>query len=460
MIGKFAHIIAAPLVCINLAVAGDIKLPPITDRTLDNGLEIIVIENHELPVVYLSAVISAGSINDPPEKEGLANFTARMTTKGTESRSAVQLAEEIEYVGGSMDGSADRDAVYINANVLVRHFDVALDLLADVLLHPVFAPDEIDRLRRKTISEIIQSLDNPSSVCSDAFNSELFDGHPYGHPLVGTEKSQETIDRNDILAFYQTYFRPNNAFIVISGDIDPDDALARIGAAFEKWESRTVPPLNLVTPPAVEGKRVLLIDKPDATQTYIRFGNFGITSRSDDYYCFLVMNYVLGAGVSFVNRLMQQVRDDAGLTYDIRTVNEFNILPGAFYCNTFTENDSTLKAINAAMSIMKDMAQNPVSDVEYENAISFYTGSYPTTLETPTQVAREIIKVKLYGLPVSYIGEFTGNIRKVKKDDILKIAKKIINTEDVIFVVVSKASDVQAGLETLGPVTVKSINDM
>jgi zinc protease len=172
------------------------------------------------------------------------------------------------------------------------------------------------------------------------------------------------------------------------------------------------------------------------------------------------MNYILGSGVSFVNRLMQQVRDEAGLTYDIRTVNQFNTLPGAFYCNTFTENDSTLKAINAALGIMRDMAENPVSDEEYENAISFYTGYYPTTLETPSQVAREIIKVKLYGLPVSYIEDFTGNISRVRKSDILRVAKEIINTDDLVFVVVSRAADVEDDLKTLGSVTIRRIDDM
>ena len=460
MKNKIAITALALVFCINLAFAGDIKLPPITEKTLDNGLEIIVIENHELPVVYFTAVIAAGSLNDPAGKEGLANFTANLISKGTESRTAVQIAGQIDFVGGSLDGSADRDAIYINSNVLVRHFDLALDLLSDIILHPVFGDEEIERLRKKTLSEIIQSKDNPSVVCADAFNAELFGTLPYGHPLVGTNISLETINEADISKFYETYFRPNNSFLVIAGDIEPDEAFARISSVFEKWQGKSIPLKNISSPATVEGKRVLLIDKPDATQTYIRFGNFGITRQSEDYYSFLVMNYVLGAGVSFVNRLMQQVRDDAGLTYDIRTVNEFNTLPGAFYCNTFTENDSTLKAINAATRIMKDMAENPVSDDEYKNAVSFYTGYYPTTLETPSQVAREITRVKLYGLPVAYIEDFTKNIRKVKKGDILEIAQKIIDTENVVFVVVSKAADVQADLETLGPVTVKNINDL
>ncbi len=440
--------------------AGEIKLPPITEKTLDNGLEIIVIENHELPVVYFKMVMAAGSLCDPPDKEGLANFTAEMISKGTETRTAVQIAEEIDFVGGSLTGSADRDAVYINSGVLVRHFDVALNLLSDIILNPVFSDEEIERLSKKTLSEIIQSKDNPSKVCANAFDTELFGSHPYGHPLIGTKESLEAIDRDDVIGFYDTYFRPNNSFLIIAGDIEPGEAISRVSGILGDWQRKSIPQFHVTSPAAVEGKRVLLIDKPDATQTYIRFGNFGMIRQGDDYYSFMVMNYILGSGVSFVNRLMQQVRDEAGLTYDIRTVNEFNTLPGAFYCNTFTENDSTLRAINAALSIMKDMAENPVSDEEYKNAISFYTGYYPTTLETPSRVAREIIKVKLYDFPISYIEDFTTNIRKVKKSDILDIAKKIIDTENIVFVVVSKAADVQEDLKTLGPVKVMNINDL
>jgi len=447
------------LLAASAATAGVIKLPPITDKNLENHLEVVIIENHELPVVNINLVISAGSLYDPPGKEGLSNFTANIINKGTKSRTASQIAEEIDFVGASLSGSADRDAIYIRANALVRHFETVLDILADIVLNPTFSDEEFERTRKKTLSEIVQAKEEPSIICARAFDSMLFDSHPYGHPIVGTKEALEKMTANDVKNFYGTYFKSNNSFLVIAGDIDPDEAMSRIGKAFRSWKSGAIPALSMTSPAAVEGRNILLIDKPDATQTYIRFGNFGITRESDDYYAFNVMNYILGAGVSFINRLMKQVRDEAGLTYDIRTVNEFNTLPGAFYCNTFTENDSTLKAINASLAIMKDMADNPVSDEEYKNAISFYTGYYPTTLETPAQVAREIVRLKLANLPFSYMSDFTKNISKVKKDDIQKIARRLIDTENLDFVVVSKATDVEDKLKTLGPVTVKSLDD-
>lgn len=460
MKAKFLIVVLLILAACTVSLAGDVKLPPISEKTLDNGLEIVVARNHELPVVYLEIVVVAGSLYDPPGSGGVANFTAEMIRKGTRTRSAVDIAEAIDFVGGSLNSSADRDAVYVTSSLLVRHFDVALGLMSDILINPVFEEEEIERQRKKTLNEIIQSKENPSAVCKNAFNALLFGDHPYGHPVEGTSESVTAIGRQDIVNFYSTYFRPNNSFLLVAGDIDPDFAFGRIEEAFRDWRRADIPDLQTTSPAAPEGHKILLMDKPDATQAYIRFGNFGITRESEDYYSFLVMNYVLGSGVSFVNRLMQQVRDDAGLTYDIRTVNEFNLLPGAYYCSTFTENDSTLKAINAALAIMKDMTVNEISDEEFENAKSFWTGFYPMMLETPSQVANELLKVKLYGLPLSYIKDFTGNIEKVDKSDIRRVARELIDTDNLVFVVVCNAADVEEELKTLGDVTVKNIDEL
>lgn len=457
---RIVVLITAIALAAAVARTAEIKLPPITDKTLDNGLDVIVIENHELPVVNLNMVIRAGSVRDPAGREGLADFTVNMLSKGTKTRSAVDIAEEIDFVGGSLNCSADRDAAYITSGVLVRHFETALNLLSDVITNPVFKADEIERLRKKTISEIIQSRDNPSKICADAFDAELFGSHPYGHAVEGLKGSIDSVTRGDVTAFYDAYIRPNNSFMVIAGDIDPDEAISMVSSALGGWEKKDIPPLEVGKPAPVSGRHILLINKPDATQTQIRFGNIGITRQDPGYYPFIVMNYVLGAGVSFVNRLMQQVRDEAGLTYDIRTVNQFDLLPGAFYCATFTENDSTLKAINAAMGIINDMAKNPISDEEYNNAVNFYNGYYPTTLETPSQVANEIIRVRLFGLPDSYIEDFRKNLRKVTKSEIKEVAGRLIDTDNLVIVVVSKAEDVEANLRMLGPVTVKSIDDL
>jgi zinc protease len=301
----------------------------------------------------------------------------------------------------------------------------------------------------------VQSKDDPNDLCVKGFNRILFDGHPYGHPVEGTEQSVQAITKDDIVKFYNIHFHPNNAFMVVAGDVDPDQAMKKISAAFGDWKKADIPLLRITTPPSPEGYRILLINKPDATQTNIRFGHFGITRQSPDYYSVTLMNYILGVG--FVSRLTDEVRVKGGMTYDIRTSNEWSIMPGAYYCNTFTENDSTMSAIRASLKVIKGMRESEVSDQEYTDAVNFYSGYYPMTLETPAQVAGEIIKVKLYGLPVSYINDFTRNIKKVSKADILHAAQKYIDPDNMVFCVVSNAAAVQDSLKSLGQVTVQEI---
>jgi zinc protease len=444
--------------CFAYASATEVKLPPITEDTLANGLVVVTVENHELPTLEIQLIVRAGSSYDPAGKEGLADFTSSLLRQGTQTRTAVQIAQEIDFVGGSLGASADRDAINATADVLVKHFDTGLDLLADIIQNPVFDTSEIERQRNQILSGIVQAKDDPNGLCVKGFNTFLFDKHPYGHPSEGTSKSVSGITRDDIAKYYSDYFHPNNAFLVVAGDVNPKDVFQRVSKAFQGWKSAKIPVLSITTPPSPDGYKILLVNKPDATQTYIRFGHFGITRQSPDYYPFMLANYILGG--SFVSRLNNEVRIKGGMTYDIHTANEWNIMPGAFYCNTFTENDSTMSAIKASLNVIKKMREAEVTDEEYTNAINFYSGFYPMSLETPSQVAREIIKIKLYGLPLTYIQDFTKNVKKVTKADILRVAKKYIDPDNMVFCVVSNAETVQDSLKTLGSVTVKSVDEV
>ncbi|OGC91796.1 MAG: hypothetical protein A2W25_03510 [candidate division Zixibacteria bacterium RBG_16_53_22] len=446
------------LAAFQLALSSDVKLPPITEDTLENGLVVVAIENHELPTVTMRLIIRSGSAFDPADKAGLANFTADMLRTGTATRSATQISEEIDFVGGSLGASADRDAINVSCGVLLKHLDTGLGLLSDIILHPVFDTTEIERLRNQTISGIVQAKDDPNSLNVKGFNKFLFGEHPYGHPVVGTESSVAAVTRDDIAKFYDDFFHPNNAFLVVAGDIAPQEILGKVNQAFAEWKQAEIPELIIPPPSNPKGYKILLINKPDATQTQIRFGHFGITRQNPDYYPFMVMNYILGVG--FTSRLNEEVRVRGGMTYDIRTQNEWHAMRGAYFCNTFTENDSTMSAVNAALRVIRSMREAEVTDEEYTDAVNFYSGYYPMTLETPDQVAAEIIKVKLYGLPVSYIQDFTQNIAKVTKADILRAAQKYIDPDNMVFCVVSNADDVAEGLKKLGDVTVIGVDEL
>lgn len=456
---RFIFVITvATIVIVALPASAQVKLPPITEKTLDNGLEIVVIENHELPVVSMRMVIKSGSAYDIVGKAGLANLTAGLLRKGTKTRTATEIAEQIDFVGGSLRTSANRDATNVTCSVLLKHFDVGMEILSDIILNPVFADEEIERDRFRMISAIKQSKDDPGRLCANGFNKSLFGEHPYGQPVIGTEASLSSLTADDIKSFYNTYYKPNNAIFVVAGDVKPKAVLKTIKKAFGRWEKGTIPELQMPAVKQPEGYSILLVDKPDASQANIRFGHLGMTRSNPDYFPHLLMNYILGA--AFTSRLNQVVRVEKGLTYDIRTVNEWNIMPAAYYCNTFTENDSTMIAIRAAITEIKRMQAEEITDIEFNEAVNFYSGYYPMILETPDNVAREIVKVKLYYLPVSYIEDFTKNIKKVTRADILRVARERWHPDNMVFCIVSKASDIEEKLKALGPVKKISIDEL
>jgi zinc protease len=440
-----------------LSAAAQVKLPPITEKTLENGLQIVVIENHELPVVSMRLVVKAGSALDPVGKYGAANLTASLLRQGTKNLKATEIADKIDFVGGSLEASANRDYTNVTCSVLLKHFDVGMNLLSDVVLHPAFDSSEFARLRNQTIASVMQSKDDPSNLCELGFNKALFGEHPYSQPSIGTQASLAALTNGDIKKYYQDYYKPNNAILLVGGDVKPDSILKAARKAFGGWQKGTIPEVKIIEAKNPVGKSILLVDKSDATQSYIRFGHLGITRKNPDYYPLLLMNYILGA--SFTSRLNEVVRVQKGLTYDIRTQNEWNVMPGPYYCVTYTPNESTMTAIQASLDVIRKMQLEQVTDEEFNEAKNFYSGYYPGSLETPDAIAAEIVKIKLYGLPVSYIKEFTQNINKVTKEDILRAAKNHWDTNNLVFCVVGKAADIENMLTPIGPIKKMMIDE-
>ncbi|MFQ6003467.1 MAG: M16 family metallopeptidase [Candidatus Zixiibacteriota bacterium] len=437
------------------ASAQEIKLPDIKKETLANGLKVIVIEHHELPVVAFRLVLKSGSAFDPPGKAGLANLTAGLLRKGTETKDATQIAEEIDFVGGSLGAGANWDATFASCRVLNKYFDAGLDLLADIILNPTFNEDEIERLRKQTIAGIMQDKDDPGSVAEENFRAFVFGEHPYGQPLEGTEHSVPSITRDDIVNFYKTYYVPNNAVLAVVGDIKTDDVLKKVKSKFGSWERKEFVTPDLAQPPEIKGFQILLVDKPDLTQSYIKIGHLGIERKSPDYFPVRVMNYILGGG-GYASRLVDEVRDKRGLTYDIRSIFDPYRLKGAFEVSTFTRIDSTLGAVQAILKQIERMRAEKVSEKELSETKSFYNGYFPLQFETPEQIATQILNVELYDLGEDYIKNFRKNISAVTTDDILRVAQKYLDPDNIKLVVVSKAEELKTELESLGEVEVIS----
>jgi zinc protease len=444
--------------CIIAVNAQEIELPPIEKNTLDNGLKVIVIEHHELPVVAFRLFLKSGSTYDPPGKAGLANLTAGLLRKGTRTKTATQIAEEIDFVGGSLGAGSGFDATYATCQVLSKHFDVGLELLSDIILHPTFQQEEIERQRKQTLAAIKQQKENPSIIAAEKFREFVFGDHPYGHPADGTEESIVNITRDDIVGFHKKHYVPINAILAVVGDVKPDETRKKVEAKFGGWKGAEIPSFKAVEPPTIQGHQILLVDKPDLTQTYIRVGHLGVERKNPDYFAIKVMNYILGGG-GFSSRLMDEVRVKRGLTYGIYCSFDAFKMRGAYEVETFTRNDSTAAAITAIFEQIERIRNEGITDKELEETKSFYTGYFPLQFETPSQIATQILNVELYDLGEDYLENYRNNINAVSKQDVLRVAKKYLDPENMKLVVVSKADEVKSYLEPLGEVEVISFLD-
>ncbi|UCB52201.1 MAG: insulinase family protein [Candidatus Zixiibacteriota bacterium] len=457
----FAGLFAAAFLVLSIsgslttAGAQEIKLPPIKKTTLDNGLKVIVIEHHELPVVAFRLVFKSGAASDPSGKAGLADLTAGLLRKGTRTRTATQIAEEIDFVGGGLGAGSSRDATYATCKVLEKHFDVGLDLLSDIILNPAFADEEIERLRKQTLAAIKQQKDNPGAVADEKYRKFLFGDHPYGQPSEGTETSVAALTRDDIVSFHRNHYAPNNAILAVVGDVKPKVAIKKVEAKFSGWKGTQIALPGYVQPPDIKGHQILLVDKPDLTQTYIRVGHLGIKRDNPDYFAVKVMNYILGGG-GFSSRMMDEIRSKRGLTYGIGCKFDYNKLEGAYTVSTFTQNDSTAAAIRAIIEQIANFRSGGVTDTELKDTKSFYTGYFPLQLETPSQIASQILNVELHDLGEDYLKDYRKNINAVTREDIQRAAQKYLDPNNLKLVVVSKAEDVKASLEPLGSIEVTS----
>lgn len=436
-----------------VVLAGEeIKLPPMKSKTLSNGLEILIIEHHELPIVAFRLVLKTGTAYDPKGQAGLANLTADLLRKGTDTHSATEIAETIDFVGGSLGAGADRDMTYVTCKVLTKYFDTGLDLLADVILNPTFGQEEIDRLKSQTTSSIIQQKDDPNVVVGWEFNRQLFGEHPFANPPVGTVKSLDSLNRDDIVRFHKEFYRPNNAILCVVGDVKPKEVFKKVEKKLSDWKRGRVPALSFPPPPPLSGYRIVLVDKPDLTQSNIKFGHLGVDRSNPDYFPLVLMNYILGG--SFVSRLNNVVRVEKGLTYGIWSRFEMNKEPGAFVVTTFTRNDSTLNAIKASLAELSRIREQGITEEELKEAKAFYRGYFPLRFETPEQIATRVLETKLYGLGKNYLQDYVKNIDKVTIEEVDQAAKRYLGPDNLVFVVVSKAEEVKADLQKLATVQV------
>jgi predicted Zn-dependent peptidase len=428
----------------NIAVAkaenGGLKLPPYKKVTLKNGVTVLLMEQHEVPIISFNFIVRAGSVSDPVGKEGLASITAGLLRKGTKTRTADQIASELDFVGGVLSVDANFDYTGGVAEFVKKDINKGLDLLSDVLSNPTFPQEEVAKLIKQRVDSIKADKDSAENVIGTYFSAYMYGNHPYGRAVSGDEKSVASITRNDIASFYREHYGPSNSILAVAGDFNTAEMEQMLTGKFGAWQGNPTSGAKIKEPVPVEGKRLLLVDKPDSTQTFFQIGNLGIERTNPDRVFIQVVNTLFGG--RFTSMLNTELRIKSGLTYGARSSFSQRVRPGPFTIYTYTRNETTEQAIDLALDVLKRLHEKGITEQELKSAKEYLKGQFPPTIETTDQLAALIAQLEFYGLDAGDINNYYTKIDSMTLADAGRVIKQYFPADNLVFVLIGKASEI------------------
>lgn len=435
-----------------------VALPPIGTRELPNGLKLLIVEHHELPLADFVLLVGSGSTTDPASKTGVANLTATMLREGTTTRKSLDIADQIAYLGISLSPSSSWESSTLSLHTPIAQLDSALALFADVALRPSFPADEFERLRKNRLTDLLRLRDQGPAIANLAFPAIIYGGvHPYGAATLGTEASVKSLSVADLQSYYQTNFKPNNSTLIIVGDVNPAQIEQKISALFGGWQRGDVPQPTYSDPPKAAATTVYLIDKPGAAQSSFRIGSVGVPRSTKDYFALSVMNTILGG--SFTSRLMQNLRETRGYTYGASSRFDMRRNAGPFLASAEIV---AAKTDSALLEFMKELnaIRQSVPASELSRAKRFLQLQLPGNFETTQDIAFQLVPVALYGLPLDYYNNYVQSIEAITEADIARVAQQYINPGSLAVVIVGDRKSIEPGLKAInvGPVVIRDIS--
>jgi len=383
----------------------------------------------------VTLLVKASQLNEPKDKAGLANLTAELLTEGTKNRKSTDISDEIEFIGASLYVSAGSDYTTVTLSVLKKDINKGVELFSDILLNPTFPQGEIERKKELIKGSLKQQEEEPSFLAGRAFKKEVFGEHPYGRLIEGSVETIDNIKREDFVRFYSDYFLPNNSILSVVGDLTSDELDGLIKQYLGEWKKKEVP---LKVDKKIEEKKIKKVVKIDKelTQANVMLGNLGISRDNPDYYAVSVMNYILGGG-GFSSRLMQSIRDEMGLAYDVHSFFTAGKEEGIFQVGIQTKNESANTAIDEILKQIGRIRKESVSDQELSDAKSYLTGSFSRRLDTNRKIVDFLASVEFYNLGLDYVEKYPNYINSVTQDDVLRVAQKYLAPENYVLVVVA-----------------------
>ncbi len=431
---------------------GALTLPAITETTTSTGLRVLAAERGPLPLVAIRLVMRAGSSTDPADKHGLADFTARLLRRGTQRMTADEIDEAVEFVGASMAVGVNEDVLSLYITTPAEHFPAMLGVLGQLVREPTFPEKEVELARERTLAQFANDLDDPGTIADRAFTREIWGQHPYGHDVGGSARTVRTFNREDVVRFHRERIGPRVAMLVVVGSVSPDVVAREAEKAFDGWTGGPEAPLAVPPVEKVTTSRVLVVDKPDQTQSQVRLGGPGMRLGHPDYFPSTAMNIALGGG--FTSRLVNAVRVERGLTYGIHSYFDTMSAGGIFAISTFTKTEATRTIIDVTLDEVQKVRKGGIPAAELRKAQTYLAGLYPLRTETNESVASVISDVRLYGLGEDWVEKFRERLLAVKPKQTAEVGKKYLFAQPPLVVVLGKASAVQKQLKGLGPVKV------
>jgi zinc protease len=432
-----------------------VRISPHERHTLENGVRLILLPRHDVPLISFEALVRGRARLDPEARAGLASVTAELLTRGAGEHSAYAFADAVEGAGGSLDAGAHSEALVLHGQFLSHDRELMLELLADALQRARFEPGELERVRTRRIEFIKAAKDSePQSLIDSYGRALLFGAHPYGHPIGGSEHSLAGIERADVLKYYDAEIGADRLMLVFAGDFVPATLRREVAQALSGWRTAGAP---LPTPQRTRGRQVLLIDAPGSAQTYFWLANVGVARQFPQRAALEITNTAFGG--SFGSMLMQALRVRNGLTYAAGSSFRRGGVPGEFTISSFTQTQSTGQALEVALETLDTLKHEGAQAPALDSARSYILGQYPLNLETSADWAGALAVLDLFGLPGSYIEDFPDALRAVDE----AASRQVIDcafphSEDLDIVLIGDAARIRAQAERLGHVLEKALS--
>jgi zinc protease len=425
--------------------------PRVQKGGLANGLEVLVVEDHKLPVVNVALVIKSGWAADPKNRPGAASLTSELLDEGTSTRSALQIAEETKLLGADLSTVSSFDASYVNLGILKKEMDRGLALLGDIVIHPSFPGEELERQRRNYLSRIAQEEMEPNTSALKVFYRTLYGpDHPYAQPFTGsgTEASVKALTRDDLKKYWETVYHPNNAAVVVVGDVTLREMISKLEAVFKDWKPGEVPPVAIPAVKPLPGTKIFLVDKPGAAQSVVIAGNPGLERSSPDYFALQVMNTALGG--KFTSRINLNLREDKGYTYGARSYFTATRSIGAFLVSAPVHTQYTKESVVEIDRELRGICgERPLSAEELQDCRNYLIKGFAQRFSSTGWVASQVADQVKFGLPEDYLKRYIPSVRAVAAASVDAAAKKYIHPGALLYVIVGDAAKIEPGLRDL-----------